>query len=143
LYSAAPTGVPISIQYTVRTMSGVQLSPATITVIKPLPSPITAANTGESYMHGGQNCADNPFDTNWSVNLMDFVTTTGTGTLLASTIDLNPLLPGIQSSATELGTTFTVDSNGIVTMTAPTGPGAHPDTGFSYTIQDSDGYTSN
>lgn len=144
LFSNVPTGVPITIQYSVRTVSGALLAPATITVVKPAPSPITANDSGETYTIG-HNCPAEPWDQNWSLDLMALISTTGSGTLLPGTIDLDEFTPGVQSSVTILNTTFTVDGNGIVTMTAPTDgdPFNYPSAGFSYQIQDTDGNYSN
>lgn len=144
LNSDAPTGVPFTIQYTVKTMSGATLAPATITVVKPAPSPVTATDSGTAYLVG-QNCSPEPWDQNWSLDLMSLFSTTGSGALLPQNIDLDPMTPGRQSTITQLNTTFTVDSNGVVTMTAPTDgvPFNYPSAGFEFRIQDSDGFYSN
>ncbi len=138
-----------AIDYTVRTQSGVLLTPATITVTLPEPplgpSPIIGSNV--SHNHG---CDLWPSD--FSLNLMDgsFFTTSGPGTLLANTIDLDPDTPGRQTSITiyaeyELGSgyiTYTVDDTGILTMTTPQSALEGSDTYILYiTIQDSNGRT--
>jgi hypothetical protein len=83
---------------------------------------------------------------------MDYVSTTGTGTLLPGTIDLIPSTPEIDTTVTIYNPSFpanfatlTVDSNGIVTMTLPTGgsPGYDNDYTFRFTIRDSDDFLSN
>ena len=80
------------------------------------------------------------------------MSTTGTGTLLSETIDLNPSTPGIDNSITvynpdfpENYITFVVDENGIVTMTAPEGgmPGYENQYPFDFTIRDTDDFESN
>lgn len=139
-----------TIQYTVTTQSGVHLSPATITVTvlpPPEPSPITA--TGDEFYSG--SCSEWP-TADFVIDLMDYVSTTGSGTLLPTTIDLNPTTPEIDSSITVYRSgyptdyiTFTVDTNGIVTMTSPMSgqPGNYDNYTFSFTIRDTDDFKSN
>lgn len=114
-----------TIQYTVNTESGATLIPATITVTVPEtigPSPISSYNV-DDYSNG---C--DVWPNNFSLDLMDgsFFTTTGPGTLLANTIDLDPQTPGRQTTITiyaeasvENYVTYTVDDNGLLTMTTP------------------------
>ncbi len=140
-----------TIPYTVQTEGGINLAPATITVAFseiPEPSPITALDDSLS---GGSLCDTWPSG-DFSVDLMTYVSTTGTGTLLSATIDLNPSTPGIDNSITvynpdfpENYITFVVDENGIVTMTAPEGgmPGYENQYPFDFTIRDTDDFESN
>lgn len=114
-----------SIQYTVNTQSGIPLIPATITVTVPEvvePSPIT------SYSVDGYSNACDVWPNDFSLDLMDgsFFSTTGPGTLLANSIDLDPGTPGQQTTITiyaedsaENYVTYTVDNAGILTMTTP------------------------
>lgn len=139
-----------SIQYTVNTESGIPLIPATITVNlpePPPPSPITAAS--DTFFSG--SCGEWPTG-DFSVDLMDYVSTTGSGALLPGTIDLDPMTPEVDSSVTVYNAnfpsnyiTFVVDENGIVTMTAPMGgtPGTSDDYSFEFTIRDTDDFESN
>ena len=142
-----------SIQYTVNTQSGAPLTPATITVTvpeppePPEPSPILA---GSDTLFQ-EDCDSWPVGL-FSVDLMDYISTTGTGTLLPGTIDLIPSTPGIDTTVTIYNpfypadfATLTVDYNGIVTMTLPTGgsPGYDNDYTFNFTIRDSDDFLSN
>ena len=124
LNSSAQPGV-YTIQYTVNTQSGIPLIPATITVTVPEtvgPSPIT------SYSVDGYSNGCDVWPNDFSLDLMDgsFFSTTGPGTLLANTIDLDPGTPGQQTTITiydedtqEKYVTYTVDNAGILTMTTP------------------------
>lgn len=148
LYGRAAPG-NYSIQYTVNTLSGKQFIPATITVTvpePPVPNPITAL--GDTF--NSSSCGEWPI-ADFAVDLMGYVSTTGDGTLLPSSIDLDPSTPEIDKVITVYSTsvptnyiTFTVDENGIVTMTNPQGgvPGNSGDYTFLYTISDSDDFTS-
>jgi hypothetical protein len=150
--SDAQPGV-YSIQYTVNTQSGISLIPATITATvpeppePPVPSPILA---GSDILFQAE-CDNWPVGL-FTVDLMDYVSTTGTGTLLPGTIDLIPSTPEIDTTVTIYNPSFpanfatlVVDSNGIVTMTPPTGgfPGYDNNYTFRFTIRDSDDFLSN
>ncbi len=137
-----------SIPYTVTTQGGIPLTPATITVAIPEPSPIIAQDSEVEF----DACLSDPWGSVWSLDIMPLVSTTGTGALLPSTIDLNPDTPGIQSTVTYGSiedynlTTYVVDGNGIVTMTAPVVDEwgeRRPSFGFWYTISDDEGHVSN
>jgi hypothetical protein len=78
----------------------------------------------------------------------NFFSTSGPGTLLANTIDLDPNTPGRQTSITvydeDSGTnyvTYTVDDEGILTMTTPQSEFEGYNTYILYiTIFDSNGF---
>lgn len=137
-----------TIQYTVNTESGATLIPATITVTVPDTPPLFTVITGSEVNDFG-GCDVWPPD--FSLDLMDgsFFSTDGPGTLLANTIDLDPDTPGRQTSITiydegdgDNYVTYTVDDNGILTMTTPQSEYEGFNTYILYiTIQDSNGFS--
>jgi len=146
-YSSIAQPGTYSIQYTVNTQSGIPLIPATITVTVPEtvgPSPIT------SYSVDGYSNGCDVWPNDFSLDLMDgsFFTTTGPGTLLANSIDLDPGTPGQQTTITiyaedsaENYVTYTVDNAGILTMTTPQSEFEGFNTYIlDITIQDSNGF---
>lgn len=81
-------------------------------------------------------------DTNISVNVIANDTDIdGNGTISANTVDLNPGIAGIQTTTTNANGSFSVNSSGVVTFVPNTNySGA---TSISYTVNDTDGATSN
>jgi gliding motility-associated-like protein len=65
----------------------------------------------------------------------------GNGTINATTVDLNPALPGIQSSITTAAGTFSVNTSGVVSFTPVANFNGVAST--TYTVNDNSGATSN
>lgn len=112
----------------------------------PVEPTYTITAEGDSIMLG--SCNDWVPEDFGGVDLMPFFTTEGTGVLLPETIDLIPDTPERDTSVTSSmpwgSITFTVDDNGIVTMTEPSSgqPGNSAMYGFDFTITDSNNVVS-
>lgn len=151
LWDNAQSGT-YSIPYTVNTVSGKTFTPANITVnLNLVFSTINALSGTYAIDSDANNCESWP-TVDFSLDIMDYVLVNPGSTADLSAIDLDPSTPGVDSSVTiynpdDAGDyiTLSVDSVGIVTMTAPMGgtPGFSNNYDFDFTIKDTDQNISN
>lgn len=123
--------------YTVQTLSGLHApDPAIVTVSVEATPDIGEVIAVDDFIY---NCA---YPVQVSILLND---STSVGALNTSTVDLNPSLPGQQTSVSieQNGEVFTaeVNSSGVVTFNSSSGMNCPPD--FFYTVRNSNGTLSN
>lgn len=137
----------ITLQYTADTLSGQPApAPATVTILIDADTPDSVVMAAEDSGSISGTC-DVPINDSVIIQILDN-DITSSGTLDPTTVDLNPSLPGRQTTVTINASggivTATVDNNGNVIITTSGGFVAEAGgISFYYTVENSNGDTSN